>query len=213
MEQITYQNSSAENSIAKIISYLLHPLLMPTYGFLLLFYTNNYISTFTNKESKLVFIAIIFVFTFLLPALNALILLKMKRINSLEMETSKERIIPYTSTSLYFFALFYLFYSNPFPEIFTILILGAAISILLTLFINFNWKISAHATGVGGIIGAIMGISYRLNIDLQLILFIVIALAGLVGYARLKLNAHTPAQLYTGFLLGFIVELLLMLFY
>ena len=42
----------------------------------------------------------------------------------------------------------------------------------ITLIINFKWKISAHAIGVGGIAGAILGISYRLNIDLQFILFI-----------------------------------------
>ena len=202
-----------ETRLAKTLSLLLHPLLMPTYGFLLIFCTKNYISTFTPFSLKVVILSITFVFTFMLPALNAFILLKMGRIKSFEMETPKERIIPYISTSLYFFGLYYLFITAQFPPVFVILILGAAISILLTWIINFKWKISAHAVGVGGIIGAMIGISLRLMIDLRLILILVIFIAGLLGFARLKLNAHTPAQVYSGYLLGALTEFLLMLFY
>jgi len=186
---------------------------MPTYGFLLIFCTNNYIATFTPFNLKLIILGITFLFTFILPSINALILLRAKKINSLEMETTRERTIPYISTSLYFFALYYLFYNAEFPPVFVIVILGAAISILLTFLINFKWKISAHAIGIGGIIGAVMGISLRLMIDLHLILVLCIFIAGCVGFARLKLNAHTPSQVYTGFLTGFLVELALMLFY
>lgn len=213
IDKLIPKTNSTEIIIAKFISYLLHPLLMPTYGFVLLLYTKKHISTFASKENFFFFILIIFVFTFFLPAFNAFILLRMKRINSLEMTTSKERIVPYISTSLYYFSLFYLFYTNHISDSFTVLILGSAISILLLLIINFKWKISAHATGIGGIIGAVLGISYQFKIDLLLILFIPIALAGAVGYARLKLNAHSPAQLYSGFLLGFLVEFILMMVY
>ena len=199
-----------EVKVAKIISYFLHPLLMPTYGFLLIFYSQNYISTFTPPALKLAILGVTFVFTFLLPTLNALILLKMGRINSLEMETKAERSVPYLTTSLYFFALFYMFYVRQFPAVFYLLILGAGISILLTFFINFFWKISAHAIGVGGIIGATMGISLRLTIDLHIAMMLVILSAGIVGYARLKLNAHEPKHVYTGFALGFLVEICLM---
>jgi membrane-associated phospholipid phosphatase len=202
-----------EIRIAKIISYLFHPLLMPTYGFLLLFMSNNYMATFTPFKLKLIIIVITFVFTFVLPAINTLILLKAKRIKSLHLETSPERTIPYLSTSFYFFALFYLFYNAEFPSVFIILILGAGLSILLTFLINFTWKISAHAIGIGGIIGATIGISFRLMIDLRLVIMLAILLAGIIGYARLKLNAHSPSQVYAGFLLGFLTEFLLMLFY
>ena len=198
---------------AKTISDLFHPLLMPTYGFTFIFFTENYISTFIPASLKFIILGVTFLFTFLLPTVNALILLKMKRIQSLEMETNQERIIPYSSTALYFFALFYLFYDAEFPDIFKIVILGAAISILLTFLINFRWKISAHTIGIGGIAGATLGMIYRIQMDMSVALIAIILLAGLVAYARLKLNAHTPSQVYTGFVLGFIIELGLMLFY
>ena len=56
--------------------------------------------------------------------------------------------------------------------------------------------------GMGGIIGSIIGISERLTIDLNNILIVLFLLAGLVGSARLYLNAHNPAQVFVGFLLG-----------
>jgi hypothetical protein len=200
-----------ESRIAKTISNILHPLLMPTYGFALLFFTKNYISTFTPISLKLLILGITFFFTFILPSANAFILLKMGRIKSLEMQTKEERIIPYTSTILYYFCLFYLFYNTQFPPVFKNLILGASIAVLLTFILNFKWKISAHSIGIGGIAGALLGIIYRLQIDLHLVLMFVILCSGLVGYARLKLKAHTPAQVYAGLALGFFVELLVML--
>lgn len=202
-----------ETKFAKIISVLLHPLLMPTYGFAFIFFTENYISVFIPALLKIIILGVTFLFTFLLPSVNALILLKLKRIQSLEMETADERIVPYSSTALYFFALFYLFYDAEFPSIFKIVILGAAISILLTFIINFKWKISAHTIGIGGLAGAALGIIYRMQMDMTLALIVILLLSGIVGYARLKLNAHNPAQVYVGFVMGFLVELLLMIYY
>lgn len=190
----------------------MHPLLMPTYGFALLFYTQNYISTFTPPNFRLLILAITFIFTFALPTINALILLKIGRISSLEMETTRERVVPYLSTAMYFFALVYMFHARSFPAMVILIIAGAGLSILLTFFINFRWKISAHTVGIGGLTGGVMGISYRLMIDLRWIIILLIACAGLIGYARLKLKAHEPAQVYCGFLLGFVIELAMMLF-
>jgi hypothetical protein len=207
------QQKSVGEKIAKIISYLFHPLLMPSYGFLALFFTKNYISTFTPLSLRLFILLVTFIFTFALPAINAFILLKMGRIKSLEMERAEERFVPYISTALYYFALYYLFYTvTDFPSIFKTLVLGAAISIVLVLIITTKWKISAHAVGIGGMIAAIIGISFKLSIDLRFITMCSILIAGFVGFARLKLNAHNPSQVYTGFLLGFLVEFLLMIF-
>ncbi len=206
-------DSKGEETLAKFISIVFHPLLMPTYGFALIFCTKNYISTFVQPVFKITILAITFLFTFIFPAINAFVLLKMGRIKSLEMESPQERLIPYGSTALYYLALLYLFYHTNFPPVFKTVILGATCTIVLTLLINTKWKISAHTAGIGGIAGAVLGMLYRLQIDLELIFSVVILIGGIVGYARLKLNAHTPAQVYSGFLLGFLAQLLLMMLY
>ena len=221
MEDVHHIEKSAEEKVASIISYLLHPLLMPTYGFTFIFFTKNYISDLTPLNFKIVILAVTFIFTFLFPTINAFFLLKMGRIKSLEMESAAERIIPYSSTALYYFAVFYLFFRANFPEFYketvinylNILNLGAAFCILLTLIINFKWKISAHTIGIGGLTGAVLGMMYRLQLDFQLAFITLLFCSGIVAFARLKLKAHSPAQVYTGFIMGFAVEFLLMLFY
>jgi hypothetical protein len=185
---------------------------MATYGFLILFFTENYIAAFLSPMAKLLIILITFIFTFVLPVLNALLLLRMGRISSLSMPDPKERILPYGSTALYYLALFLLYFNQDMPVIFRLLILGAFLSIVITLLITLKWKISAHATGIAGLAGAALGLMIRLNIDLSEPLMIIIIVAGFVGYARLRLNAHEPAQVYMGYLLGFLAELLLMIF-
>jgi hypothetical protein len=202
-----------ETRLAKFISVIFHPLLMPTYGFAMLFFTSNYISTFTSITIKLLILGITFLFTFLLPVVNAFILLKMGRIKSLEMESTEERTIPYGTSALYYFALFYLFYNANFPNIFKIVVLGAAVSVLMTAIINYKTKISAHMVGIGGVAGVAMGSIFRSGLPMQEAFIAIVFLSGIVGYARLKLEAHTPTQVYTGFLLGFLIELALMLFY
>ncbi|HET6227129.1 MAG TPA: hypothetical protein VFF27_12670 [Bacteroidia bacterium] len=205
--------TSGEEKFAKFLSIIFHPLLMPTYGFVLLFSTQNYLSTFLPFQFKLIIIGLTFLFTFLFPAINAVVLLKIGRIKSLEMNDPRERLLPYGTTLLYYMALLYLLYNSHFSVIFKVIIIGAACCILTTLAVNLKWKISAHMVGAGGITGAILALLYRLESDMQLAFIIIILIAGLVGYARLKLNAHTPAQVYTGFLVGFLIQLSLLLFF
>ncbi len=168
---------------------------------------------FVTTSLKLLILSITFVFTIFLPALNAFILLKMKRIESLQMHTQSERVVPYFSTALYYFALFYLFYSIGFSSIITLLILGGGVSILLTLLINYKWKISAHMIGVGGLCGALLAIIFKHSIESVWIFYLAIFAAGLIGFSRLKLNAHTPSQVYSGFVLGFVVEFILLILF
>ncbi|MBL7941161.1 MAG: phosphatase PAP2 family protein, partial [Flavobacteriales bacterium] len=52
---------------------------------------------------------------------------------------------------------------------------------------------------------------YRSGNDLVLYISIALFIAGLVAYARVKLRAHTPAQVYAGFGLGTMVNLVVQL--
>ena len=79
--------------------------------------------------------------------------------------------------------------------------------------INFRWKISAHTVSMGGVIGAFFGLQSVLQIDMLLQISASILIAGLVGFARLKAGKHSPAQVYAGYLLGFAVLYLLILYY
>lgn len=198
-------------TLSNIVSYLFHPLLMPTYGCLLLFFGLNHsvYYIFTPLKLKIIITLIVFSFTFLLPLFNLLILFRFKYISSLKLENRQERFFPLIITSICYFGLFYLLYDfNIWPAI-KLLILGAGICIFFTALITLYWQISAHMIGIGGLIGSVISIGYYLQTDILPELSILILVAGIVGFSRLYLKAHNPPQVYVGFISSCIFQIFL----
>lgn len=196
---------------ANIISYLFHPLLMATYGCLLIFFglTDTIYYLFTPLRVKVIMTLTVFSFTFLLPAINLFILYKLRYISSMKIEHRRERTFPMLMTAICYFGLFYMIYSfNIWPAI-KIFVLGGGICITLGALISLSWQISAHSIGVGGLLGALLAISFFLQVPLFIVISGVILLAGIIGYSRLALKAHNPPQVYAGFALGCSVQFLL----
>jgi len=80
------------------------------------------------------------------------------------------------------------------------------------LLITIWWKISFHTLALGGIIGSLIALSLRFEADLQYFIMASLFFTGLVSAARLRLGAHTPLQIITGFFLGLIVVFLFVFF-
>jgi hypothetical protein len=91
------------------------------------------------------------------------------------------------------------------PPSFQLVFLGAAFIVLVCMMITLFWKISIHMISIGGTIGLFMAIGFRYEWLLPQIILPLFFLAGIVGYARLRLEAHTPTQVYIGFITGWIV--------
>lgn len=201
-----------EDFFAKIISYLLHPLLMPTYGILLVLNLETYIALITPPVVKKAVYVITFVSTFLFPAVSVLILLKFKSISDLEIRARADRKLPYIITAVSYTAGYYLIVSLiPVSKVLNLLLLGANAGVIIGLIINYWWKISAHMIGIGGVLGIVVGLAFRLSADLRNVIALIAVLAGLVGYARLKLKAHSPEEVYAGFIVGFFLEFILLI--
>ena len=88
--------------------------------------------------------------------------------------------------------------------------MGAAttISILLITVINFKWKISAHLSGIGGLVGAVFGVCYRMAYNPLWLLILLLAISALIALSRIELKAHTPLQTLAGFAMAFILVFL-----
>jgi hypothetical protein len=84
---------------------------------------------------------------------------------------------------------------------------------LTVFFINLRWKISVHTAAMGGLTGMILGLSYRLQTDLFIMTGIIIICSGLVGFARLKTDSHKPSEIYSGYLVGATIFLLMFLLF
>ena len=192
--------------LARILSYLMHPLLMPFYAVLLVLNINTYLAFSISTYVQQLVITVVFVTTAALPVVTSVFLLQQGSIQSLEMESPKERRIPFVTAGLYFVLGYYLLLLMPVPRIIPNMVLGAALSIFISWLINFKWKISIHMVGVGGLIGILVGISIRLGADLLIPIFVSVLLAGLLGSARMRLGAHTESQVYAGLMLGLTIE-------
>jgi membrane-associated phospholipid phosphatase len=186
---------------ANITSIVFHPLLMASYGVLLaLNYT--YLAIY-SPTTKLYLAGGSLLCTAIIPGLFILLMIKGGAAGDMELTNKRERTVPY----LIFIAanmmcLFYLFRMQM-PFWLLSMFIGVCLALFIALFINFVWKISAHAIGIGGLLGAVMGVA-----QIQMInpfrLFICILLAGgLVCTSRIILKKHTPMQAYAGFVLGF----------
>lgn len=127
------------------------------------------------------------------------------------MRTKEERKMPYLAAAIFYFAEAYFLMHADVPVIIQAMMLGATLLIVITLIINLFWLISAHMIGIGGICGMMIAISSRLQINMHYTLIALFFVAGLVAFSRLKLNAHSSAQVYAGFFLGFMVQLIFLL--
>lgn len=198
---------------ARFISIVFHPLLMPTYAILMLFNINSHYLHVLPFNYKLILLGFVSLFTFILPAASIFFMVKLKLIESLEMHSSKERPIPLIIVALFFYATYHIFSELPVDTIFTLFILGATLLVLISLLINYFYKISLHMMALGGLLATLLGFSFLIHQDIRIYLFLIILISGLTGTARLKLEAHTPSQVYTGFLLGVVPVIGIIYFY
>lgn len=188
-------------TFANTISFLFHPLLMATYGILIVL-SASYLSLFPIKV-KLIIAACTFVSTALVPAVFIFFLIRNGAATDIELSNRKERALPYLIIiTSFIICIFYLQRMNM-PFWIISVVSGATVALLIALCINFFWKISAHALGIGGLLGAVMGVS-RIHLVNPWLAFIALFLVvGLVCTSRIYLNRHTPLQTYAGACLGY----------
>jgi len=189
------------NQLAKIISIVFQPLLMPLYGLVLLYGFVDYFRELPMELTRIIFI-VVGIGTFLLPLSFFPLYFYFKVINSIEMETRQERIMPLLITLMFYYLTYQSLQKDYVPLIIQSIVFASFIVVLITEGINFVFKISVHMTGAGSLVG--LALVFVLNYNVYSIGMVIVPLiiAGIIGYARLKLNAHKPAEVYLGFFSG-----------
>lgn len=209
---------------AQILSVIAHPLLMLTYMLLLLLLVNPYlfgVNSIGDLESKKLILSVFFT-SFLLPAIAIFLMYKLELISSLDMRDKQDRIGPFIVTGIFYLWVFQnVLRNNDMPTAFLIAVLGATMGLFLCFLINLFFKISLHASGMGGFIGMVlitmwlysygtfeMWLPYlgSYSISINLVLMLSLLLGGLIGTARLGLGAHSSKELYAGFALGLLCQ-------
>lgn len=210
-----------KNIPAKIISFLFHPLLLPTYAVLLMFILPTYMSHY-QYEYKRIVLLIIFILTFIFPVLVIMVMLNMKAVSNLNMTDRRERMYPYAVASIIYIAAYYISvnFSSGIPSCVSNFILTSTLIIFIIMLINLKIKVSAHMAGIGGFISFFYIFILKENLTDLLFSFLnlkftgihflmfVILLAGITASSRLSLKAHNIKQISIGFFTGFVVGLI-----
>ena len=198
-------------TISSILSYLFHPLLIPTYIIALIQYTNPFMFQGIGF-SNISLVFPVFLFTFIYPLIAILLLKKLDFIDSIKMPDSKQRIIPLIISIVLYVWMYLIFKSKNFPVITKVFMLGVVISLLLSFVINVFHKLSLHMVGISGALTIIMLLLMISESDMSYYFLAVIVLTGAVATARLYLNAHSMKEVYTGFLVGMFGQVLGLIF-
>jgi len=158
------------------------------------------------------------------PAISIAMLVGLKFISAIHMPKREDRIIPLIITlSLYIWYYVNVMNNAALPDSLRFVSLGLCLAVGLSFFINNFTKISLHTVGAAGMTMAIGLLllnnkSGFIDIDLGIIgeyrlsaifaLLGCIMMCGLVGSSRLYLKAHRPQEVYGGFLVGCLAQII-----
>lgn len=194
--------------LANLISYILHPLLMPTLLLLiLLFFLPQSLQPVSGKIALMI-ILLVFITTFIIPALSILGLRSTLTISSVKLRNRSERVLPFTFITIFYGITTYLFHSKiEINDLILSIFIAASLLVAVLTIITIFFKISVHAAGAGCMVGFILSIILIYpEHNLMWVLVAVVMVAGLIMSARLYLDAHTPVEVYSGFTLGLFVS-------
>ncbi len=199
-----------QEKLAKIISIVFHPVLVPTLGMVLLMNSGFYFSMLSWEGKRFVLLVVFFT-TCILPLLLVSIMAINPRFD-ISMPKSTDRVIPQLAGAVFYYLGFILLgRMNIFP-VFKLFMLAGVLVLVALLIVSFKWKISNHMAAIGAITGAFFALSFRKGLNPIYSLVIVILVSGLVGTARLILKKHTIGQVVAGYILGFAILYLVIYF-
>jgi len=191
---------------AKIIAVIFHPLLLPTYLVVLL---QRYSPTILGirTEHSLTIIGLIFVFTFVMPVINLLMLKFFGNVNSLTLELRQQRVLPFTFIMLLYVLVTFLFYYKlPFSQNFNKLMVIITAMVVVTWAVTYFYKISVHSLAMCGGLGILLPLNQAIEqSDLLMPTVVIILISGVVMSSRLLLGAHSPREVMYGSVVGFMI--------
>jgi hypothetical protein len=192
--------------LARLASYIFHPLLMPTYLFFLLSVVFPVALEPVQRSSHFTFIVLIFIVTFLLPVLSLGILKTFGAIRSFELESRGERIVPFVSVTVLYLTVTIMFFyktrigfNDNVMKLMLIMDLLALMATLSTLF----YKVSIHSLTAWGMVAILILMNKASEANTLFYPAIgAIALTGFIMSARVATGAHSLREVLWGGIAG-----------
>ncbi len=186
--------------LAQLLSYGLHPGSLPTVGTLYIIYA---LPQIFSLESIVRMMSIVLVGTYIIPVIVIYIMTLLGIIESVHLINKKDRIYPYTITTLSALLTSRILTSMGAPVEIIYCSLGCAFILVVSAVLIPFFKSSAHLAGITGFAGLYLGMNEKYGSGEFKNMLIIILLCIALAWARIYLKRHTLKEILTGSILGF----------
>lgn len=199
----TTQSEAPLERASNIYSWLLCPVLLPTYGAILIFTLS--VLRFLPAGVCARFILVVFGLTAVLPMTLIYIMKLFGIVHDVALNDRRERKLPYAIMALCLAATAWFMASRKSPDWVWAFYAGGALAGTVNLIVNNWWKISAHAAAAAGVVAMLVRVNAVGLPPYNLVWWIAgaIVLTGLLGTVRIYLRRHTFGQVMAGYAVGF----------
>jgi hypothetical protein len=188
-------------------SWLFHPLLLIVWISVYLLYINDLIFLGMDSFDRMKIFLRIISTSVLLPLITVLLLKGLGFIQSIQLRTQKERIIPYVACITFFFWSFYVSKKLQDPVELRAFLLTLFISASAGLLINNYIKVSIHGMGAGSLFLFFILLLFTGRIEESLPLLAAVFISGIICTSRFLVSDHSPFEIGFGFTAGALIQL------
>lgn len=193
--------------LSSIISVLFHPILLPSIFIVIICFSGFYFNSFLKAEAFRVIILTVLIFSFFVPMLIFSLSKMLNVIESFEMHRPSERIFALLIVSVSVYFAYKMLAKFDLPELYYDYLFALLIILILACVISAFYKISLHMIGWGVFTSLIFVYIFKFELSLYFYLPIAFLLSGVVAWARLERDAHSPDQIYSGYGLGLLASI------
>lgn len=195
--------------LAKILSWVFHPLFIPVYVSWFLVKVQPYLFASFDPFEQIIVMIRFFVMYAMFPLVSVLLAKGLGFIDSIYLRTQKERIIPYIASGVYYFWMWYVLRNQPeFPDHVVSFSFAIFLASSFGLLANIYMKVSMHALSLGVMCTYMAWLAFILQTQFGFYVTMAFLIAGLVLTARFIVSDHTQKEIYTGFFLGVLAQVI-----
>lgn len=195
--------------ISRIISYLLHPFLMPVWLLVMLFGT-GILPLYLPQTMKGYILTVVIVDTLLVPAIGIWLMKMFGLIDDYSLSTRHDRMLPMLVVALCYGVCGWMLGAAPMLFLLRRMMFAAMWCTVFAFVVNIRWQVSLHMTAIGAAVGMVFILLYA-GYNMVWIFCGVVLAAGLLASSRLYMGKHNPAQIAVGFGGGYVIATLVLL--
>ena len=197
--------------LSKLISYILHPIFIPTLGTVFYFAVTPKYSPLEMQGGN---ILPIFILTVIIPLASLLILKQLGMMRSPMLLSAEERIYPLLIYLVLLLMILLKIIPDHYTEELYFFFMGMALATTTCLMLALTGRVvSLHMVGAGSLLMLLIDLSVHFEKNIVVAISLCTLACGMLASARLFLNLHGRAAVLTGWLIGMVSQLILVRFW